>query len=158
MQRRERHLASTKGTVVLAEGVAQHPVSHLTTEFRLRLTSGLRGGILADPIGFGKTAVALSLVATSLPPPRVRVPTPTTAECPHKLLLSRATLVIVPSHLLAQWMGEAKKFFGYKLDAIAIHSVNDVKKLDPKRGGAGLVVVSQALFGSPKCAPTQIIT
>jgi hypothetical protein len=144
MQRRERHLASTPGSVTIAETILQHPVSHLTAEYRLRLTSGLRGGILADPIGFGKTAVALSLVATTLSPPNAQLTT-------KSLLSSRATLVIVPSHLIGQWLGEAKKFYGTSLGAIAIQSVNDVKKLSTERlYTAGLVVVSQALFGSPK--------
>ena len=50
----------------------------------------IRGGVLADGVGYGKTIVALSLVT---------------------LAAAHPTLVIAPGHLLRQWASEAMRLF-----------------------------------------------
>ena len=60
-----------------------------------------KGGVLADPVGMGKTAVVLALVLSE---PRDYA--------------RGANLVVAPSHLLAQWADEAKKFAGDAIDVL----------------------------------------
>ena len=57
-----------------------------------------RGGVLADAVGMGKTAIALALVLSG------------EGDGP--------TLVVAPSHLIKQWQSEISKFHGDALPVI----------------------------------------
>lgn len=66
----------------------------------------VRGGILGDAPGYGKTATTIGLIDSSfaVPPPAIPVD-----QAPYFFRAS-ATLVLVPSNLLDQWVGEIQKF------------------------------------------------
>jgi SNF2 family DNA or RNA helicase len=78
-------------------------------EGRVQREVFVRGGVLADQVGYGKTAITLALV-----------------DCTQKLIgkevakrdeiygkvITKATLIIVPPHLTRQWGSEVKKFTG----------------------------------------------
>ena len=57
---------------------------------RVQRSWQLQGGLLADAVGSGKTAVTLALVASDQPPAR--------------------TLVLMPGRLIKQWRTEVEKF------------------------------------------------
>ncbi|CAE7513671.1 RAD5 [Symbiodinium sp. CCMP2456] len=82
-------------------------------------TRRLRGGLLADRMGFGKTSVAIGLSSldATLRPPR-RKESRNSGFVP-----SLATLIMCPSHLLDQWKGEFWKFLGE--DGVQISTPQD---------------------------------
>ena len=65
------------------------------------------GAILADDTGTGKTVTTLALIHSR--PMRSIREMEWNVDLASKLLVSRATLVICPSHLTKQWYGEAKR-------------------------------------------------
>ncbi|CAK9036216.1 unnamed protein product [Durusdinium trenchii] len=66
---------------------------------------GIRGGILADGIGYGKTTITLALMDHLRCADLVDLPKP-----PRQLLPSRATLIMMPPNLWQQWQDEIQKF------------------------------------------------
>ncbi|KAG0123556.1 hypothetical protein HOY82DRAFT_495139 [Tuber indicum] len=115
-----------------AEGKAERPIQ-------------VRGGVLADQVGYGKTAITLGLIDCSRDD--VKLPEDVDGCIPVK-----ATLIIVPAHLTNQWPAEINKFTGsntYKvikiqsqahLNALTIAQVMD----------ADIIVVASTLFRSDK--------
>ncbi|KAH8043578.1 hypothetical protein JL722_15129 [Aureococcus anophagefferens] len=94
----------------------------------------VRGGVLADAVGYGKTAITLALIdetKTDEPPalPAYHV----AADGAPKAIPCKATLIVVPKHLMAQWPSELKKFLGgsaaKKYNVITIATMLDLKKL-----------------------------
>jgi hypothetical protein len=103
----------------------------------------IRGGVLADEVGYGKTAITLGLIDCSHPAP---YPEPTETG----VIPSKATLIVVPSHLGNQWPSEIEKFLGkgkYKvvrilnLGQLNGFTISDIADAD-------IVVVSSSLFRS----------
>ncbi|KAJ7446763.1 hypothetical protein FB451DRAFT_1291430 [Mycena latifolia] len=77
-----------------AEGRAQRPVR-------------LRGGVLADAVGYGKTATTLGLIDCTSK--SVKKDFERIGRVDGKIAI-KATLVVVPPHLIRQWESETKKF------------------------------------------------
>lgn len=75
-------------------------------EVRARAQYHVRGGILADKIGYGKTATTIALLDSTLRHPLPDVP----AIDRGRFIPAKGTLVIVPSNLLDQWLNEVSKF------------------------------------------------
>lgn len=117
-----------------AEGRAQRPVR-------------VQGGVLADQVGYGKTAITLGLIDC-------------TSKSVDQALAQRgrlsgkipvkATIVVVPPHLTRQWESEVRKFTGKRFKVLVISSlanlnsttIEDVQEAD-------IVVVAATLFKSP---------
>jgi hypothetical protein len=107
----------------------------------------VRGGVLADEVGYGKTAITLALidVARSLPK----------GELPAKegKVALKGTLVVVPAHLTKQWEGEINKFLGqgqHKYNVVKIldlSSLNSVSVSDMIE--ADIIIVALSVFKSP---------
>ncbi|KAL7565128.1 hypothetical protein ACA910_021509 [Epithemia clementina (nom. ined.)] len=111
-----------------AEGRVQRPVL-------------VRGGIIADEVGYGKTAITLGLVDSA-----PEVPKPPRGLC-EKLIPTKATLVVVPGHLMGQWPDEVKKFLGGSKRVV---NLEDMKSLGNTSIGAitnaDIVIVSFKLL------------
>ena len=86
----------------------------------------VRGGVLADQVGYGKTAITLALI-----------------DCTQKMIgkeaakrdeifgkvITKATLIIVPPHLTRQWGSEVKKFTGSSaFKTIVVSTMSDWNK------------------------------
>lgn len=123
------------------------PLQGRVLEWRLRAEFAGRGGILADSIGFGKTAVALALIDVA--PGRLSAP-PRNSHVPPHLVASKATLIVVPPHLVDQWRAETQKFAAAgRLKLVVVTTVAQLKDLELDRlKNADIVLVSQQLFVS----------
>eukprot|EP00929_Paragymnodinium_shiwhaense_P033401 TRINITY_DN18348_c0_g2_i2.p1 TRINITY_DN18348_c0_g2~~TRINITY_DN18348_c0_g2_i2.p1 ORF type:complete len:1291 (+),score=319.95 TRINITY_DN18348_c0_g2_i2:100-3972(+) len=95
-----------KGRVDELEALRSSTASSYIVEVRARATYDVRGGILADKIGYGKTATTIALIDSTLRRPLPAIPEIDRAS----FIPAKGTLVIVPSNLLDQWLGEFAKF------------------------------------------------
>ncbi|KAN0062000.1 hypothetical protein ACQY0O_005995 [Thecaphora frezii] len=116
-----------------AEGRATRPVT-------------VRGGVLADAVGYGKTAISLALIAAS--PHRDREP-----ELPkgdeEAFIPTKATLVIVPGHLCKQWEKEVSKFCRNKLSVRVITSKMELNRLSVRDIlSADIIIMSVTVYRS----------
>eukprot|EP00913_Durusdinium_trenchii_P017096 g16079.t1 len=114
---------------------------------------GVRGGVLADAIGYGKTACTIGLIDKTkdvqpdlqdLPMPRVPMPY-------RGFVPSRATLVLAPSNLQRQWVEEIKKFTGPAFNVLSVPTCTQLKRLSMSLGNlaeADVVVATYRLFYS----------
>lgn len=107
----------------------------------------VRGGVLADEVGYGKTAISLALIDVSRE-------TRSLKDVPVRpgRLETKATLIVVPKHLTMQWEGEIDKFLGqgkhdYRVvklfDITSTNSTTIQDILD-----ADIVIMSVSLFES----------
>ncbi|KZT11359.1 uncharacterized protein LAESUDRAFT_642051 [Laetiporus sulphureus 93-53] len=116
-----------------AEGRAQRPVR-------------VRGGVLADEVGYGKTAITLGLIDC----------TSKSVEDEFKKMEGmkgkipvKATLVVVPPHLTRQWGSEVKKFTGKRFKVIILMTATSMNSLTIEDvQEADIVVVASNLFQS----------
>lgn len=117
-----------------AEGRAQRPVQ-------------VKGGVLADQVGYGKTAITLGLIDCTHN--RIRKEFSTKARVPGKIAV-KGTLVIVPPHLTRQWNSEVQKFTGksrFKVVVITtVSNLNSVTIQDIQE--ADLVIIASNIFKS----------
>lgn len=87
----------------------------------------IRGGILADATGFGKTILIIAIVILCW------CHAETWSQLPHNedTLRSPATVVLCPPHLVSQWVLEVLKFTGWKEglgnEVIQINSSRDLQ-------------------------------
>ena len=103
----------------------------------------VRGGVLADEVGYGKTAITLGLIDCSQP---AQYPEPTITG----VIPSKATLIVVPSHLGNQWPSEIEKFLGKgKYRVVRILNLGQLNAFTVADiADADIVVVSSSLFRS----------
>eukprot|EP00913_Durusdinium_trenchii_P019983 g18782.t1 len=78
----------------------------LVLDLRIRAAFPVRGGILADKIGYGKTATTIALIDHQLQQPLPEIPEADRGN----FLPAKGTLIIVPSNLFEQWINEFSKF------------------------------------------------
>ncbi|KAL0575290.1 hypothetical protein V5O48_006691 [Marasmius crinis-equi] len=117
-----------------AEGRAQRPVH-------------VRGGVLADQVGYGKTAITLGLIDCTHD--EVKEEFKSAAPIDGKIPVP-GTLVIVPPHLTRQWDSEVKKFTGKKrfktLVLSTVTNMNPATIQDVQE--ADIVIVASNIFKS----------
>ncbi|BFZ58826.1 hypothetical protein PYCC9005_005891 [Savitreella phatthalungensis] len=98
----------------------------------------VRGGVLADEVGYGKTAISLGLIAAS---PEITPPDT------YGYVSTKATLIIVPAHLIKQWPAEVEKFLGHSTRCIKIENMAHLKRLTVQEiQAADIVCVQVSLF------------
>ncbi|RVX72555.1 hypothetical protein B0A52_03745 [Exophiala mesophila] len=69
-----------------------------------------RGGVIADDVGAGKTITTLALVESG-PPPPIDMGSPNRkVDMENGYSVSKATLILVPYNLMAQWTSEITKW------------------------------------------------
>lgn len=102
----------------------------------------IKGGVLADAVGYGKTAITLGLIAST----RDR-PAPVSSD--GGFIETRATLIIVPPHLCGQWRNEITKFLGSKFRVEVIHSKAELNKITVEDlCDAHIVIMSVTVYKS----------
>mmetsp|Transcript_1066 Transcript_1066/g.3224 ORF Transcript_1066/g.3224 Transcript_1066/m.3224 type:complete len:781 (-) Transcript_1066:26-2368(-) len=96
----------------------------------MEATFPVAGGVLGDPIGSGKTATLIGLLDAQRKE-HIQHPVPP-VDVGH-FIPSRATLLLVPSNLVAQWEGEIQKFLGEEaFRLLVIRSATDLRRLTVK--------------------------
>lgn len=78
----------------------------------------IRGGVIADAIGSGKTVVSIAMILNGLANARK------SGELPNR---SGATLVVVPPALIDQWASEIRKFSPVHLNVIKIYDFKTLR-------------------------------
>lgn len=118
-------------------------------EGRAQRSIHVRGGVLADQVGYGKTAITLALIDCTAKKIAAELADPNLPEI-HGKIRTKATLCIVPPHLTRQWASEKEKFIGtkrYKIQVISTAAnLNSVTIEDIQE--ADLVIVASNLFKS----------
>ena len=104
------------------------PALHWRLEARGRMPHIVRGGVLADEVGYGKTVITIALIDSTLRDP-LPPPPPLRAD---GFIPLKATLVLAPSHLLRQWPREVEKFSGGALKCVTIATMVELNKLTIK--------------------------
>ena len=122
MRQREADPRRLDGEELVTHGISTTPLQEWAVQWRLRGAFRLSGGVLADAIGHGKTAVALALVEAARQTALPVVP----AGLGPGLLPSKATVIVVPPHLVSQWEGEIRKFLGHQLRLVTLMTYSDL--------------------------------
>ena len=111
-------------------------------EVRVRRACAIKGGVLADEVGYGKTATMLALIDIQKRTATAMAKTPRLGRIPLK-----ATLVIVPKTLVYQWSGQVEKFLGDKCIIFAIGAITDLARLTiAELRKADIIIMSWSLF------------
>lgn len=99
-------------------------------EARVQRPVLVRGGIVADEVGYGKTAISLGLISAATevngPPPDAPQ---AIAETHFK---TKATLIVIPGHLMSQWPREIRKFLGNKVKVVELRTMLQFNKCTVK--------------------------
>ena len=114
-------------------------------EARVTIPTTVRGGVLADDVGYGKTAIILGLVDSQFE--RGNQSSPDAAP---GLILTNATLIVVPQIMLRQWQSEIEKFLGPKYNvlvfkthlSLATSAIREIQDAD-------IILVSWSVFKIP---------
>jgi hypothetical protein len=149
----ERESADTEPWVEEEIEEARIPSASLRLEAKVECTRHIRGGILADDVGYGKTATILALFdfdAADRYGTR-RLPTTYSTGADGKIKV-KATLVMAPADLLSQWHSEAGRFLRNKPSddyvILPIKSEKDLKALTIKEiSEADLILSTWEVFG-----------
>ncbi|KAJ5605517.1 C-5 cytosine methyltransferase [Penicillium lagena] len=112
-------------------------------EVRAAIPRIVRGGVLADEVGYGKTAIILGLIDAQFQKDR------SLSLEVSGLIPTHATLIVVPDNVFEQWQSEIKKFLGKQHTVLTIQGVGKLRKLsiqDIQRGD--IIVVAWKVFSS----------
>lgn len=116
-----------------AEGRAERPVR-------------IRGGVLADEVGYGKTAITLGLIDCATK--SVKKEFSRIEDMTGKVAV-KATLVVVPPHLTLQWEKEVQKFTGTHFKVLRLTTVSNLNTMTIEDvQEADVVIVASNLFKS----------
>ncbi|KAG8161719.1 hypothetical protein KVR01_008706 [Diaporthe batatas] len=126
-----------------------------------------RGRVVADDVGFGKTAVCLGLIDVQRGTDRKEfMDMRKQNQHLHGLVHLQATLIIVPNQLTYQWQSEAKRFLGTKrYNIVVITTFAELQKLSiAMLKKADIVICSNKVFLDNKyhsemsayCSPNDV--
>ena len=120
----------------------------LRMDGKVEVKKTVRGGIVADQVGYGKTAISIGAILAN------QIPFPSEKESavlkPVRAIPTRATLVVVPSQLMRQWPREVEKFSEKgALKTVVVKTVADMTALTAKCVmNADVVIVATSVFRS----------
>ncbi|KOS41539.1 hypothetical protein ACN38_g7593 [Penicillium nordicum] len=115
------------------------PLMPWRAEAKATMPKAVRGGVLADEVGYGKTAIVLGLIDA-------QYESDTKPQEDDGLIPTKATLIIVPNNVLRQWVSEIKKFLAGKYKVLVINSFNNLTIRDVE--DADIVILSWTTLAS----------
>ncbi|WEW57992.1 hypothetical protein PRK78_003459 [Emydomyces testavorans] len=118
------------------------PVINWRAEGKATAKKLVRGGILGDDVGYGKTAISLGLIDAQFENDSRCVPDDGDGVIPIK-----ATLIVVPHHLFDQWTREIRKFLGSKYRVLQVKTLVALRSLNIKEvERVDIVLASASVF------------
>ncbi|KAJ5170138.1 C-5 cytosine methyltransferase [Penicillium coprophilum] len=116
------------------------PLMPWRAEVKATMPKVVRGGVIADEVGYGKTAIVLGLIDAQYE-----------NDCKfpvedNGLIATNATLIIVPNNVFKQWVSETKKFLGGKYKVLAISSISKITIREVQN--ADIVVLSWSILAN----------
>jgi len=121
------------------------PALRWRAEGRAQKRSMVRGGVLADQVGYGKTAVIVGLIDCK------KGAAVASSDAAGGSIPLKATLVLVPPHLANQWPSEIQKFTGSALKVEVVKTVGDLNRLSIlDLQDADVVVVASSVLRSQR--------
>ncbi|KAJ5676207.1 hypothetical protein N7462_009104 [Penicillium macrosclerotiorum] len=127
---------------------AELPLMTWRAEVKATKPQTIRGGLIADEVGYGKTAIVLGLIDA-----QYQHDTEISKTLPEQQgqIATNASLIVVPGNVFSQWKDEIVKFLGEtKYTVLAISGASAMKKIHVKQfQQADIVLVSLSLFRSP---------
>ncbi|KAG5638137.1 hypothetical protein H0H81_001656 [Sphagnurus paluster] len=106
----------------------------------------IRGGVLADQVGYGKTAITLGLIDCTSKSTEKEFEKK--GKIPGKISV-KGTLVIVPPHLTKQWASEVKKFTNKRFKVVVITTLSNLNSATIEQiQEADIIIVASNLFKS----------
>ncbi|GAA6010842.1 hypothetical protein JCM11491_004561 [Sporobolomyces phaffii] len=127
------------------EEVAEYLLPEMNWHAEARATREVtvRGGVVADAVGYGKTAITIGLICARRS--HDSKPTPEKGR-----IAVKATLIVVPKHLTKQWPKEINKFTSSGLKVVELQTAAHLKACTiQKIMDADVVIMPESLFGSP---------
>ncbi|OQD90948.1 hypothetical protein PENANT_c001G04633 [Penicillium antarcticum] len=117
------------------------PLMPWRAEVKATVPKIIRGGVLADEVGYGKTAIVLGLIDAQYKQDCSRI-----SDESEKLIPTKATLIIVPNNVFKQWHTETKKFLGEKYKVLALESITKTTIRDIQ--DADIVILSWSILAN----------
>ncbi|KAJ6069289.1 hypothetical protein N7499_011176, partial [Penicillium canescens] len=117
------------------------PLMPWRAEVKATIPKIVRGGVLADEVGYGKTAIVLGLIDAQYERDCNRIP-----DESNGLIPTKATLIIVPNNVFKQWHSETKKFLGEKYKVLALESITKTTIQDVQ--DADIVLLSWSILAN----------
>ncbi|OQE11510.1 hypothetical protein PENVUL_c002G04166 [Penicillium vulpinum] len=116
------------------------PLMPWRAEVKATMPKIVRGGVLADEVGYGKTAIVLGLIDAQY-----------TSDCKlpvedNGLIPTKATLIIVPNNVFKQWVSEIKKFLEDKYIVLTISSISKITIREVQ--DADIVILSWSILAN----------
>ncbi|EEB89717.1 hypothetical protein MPER_12155, partial [Moniliophthora perniciosa FA553] len=143
------HRESSGAAPFVEEEVAEAILDPLgwRVEGRAQREVRIKGGVLADQVGYGKTAITLGLIDCTRA--NVEKVFSKTKRIPGKINL-KATLVIVPPHLTRQWNSEVQKFTKKsRFTTLVISTVSNLNSATIEDfQNADIIIVASNIFKS----------
>ena len=114
------HQESDKVRPFFEQEVEEETLPHLgwRAEACVRKARLVKGGVLADKVGYGKTATTLALIDY-----RMSQAIESSKLQREGTISLKATLIIAPRTLVTQWEGQVRKFFGKKYKVLRVSTV-----------------------------------
>ena len=131
------------------------PALGLRMDGRARVERLVRGGIIADQVGYGKTAISIGAILANQiewpKPPKMVGAGKNAKPAPVRAIPTKATLVLAPSQLLRQWPREVEKFSkSGHLNVVVIRTVADITNLTvAEMQEADVVIAATSVLRSP---------
>ena len=136
------------GKLFLERSIAEAMMPHLGWCVQGRATRSyyIRGGVIADKVGYGKTITMLALIQSR------REATRTALQPDVKGHISlRATLIVTPGLLVTQWRSETEQFLGKDCVVLVLKTSNDLtSKSVSDFERADIILVSRTLLTNEK--------
>ncbi|CAG7963452.1 unnamed protein product [Penicillium olsonii] len=89
-------------------------------EVKAAMPNTVRGGLIADEVGYGKTAIVLGLIDSQYEADL------NVSREDDGLIAAKATLIIVPSNVCRQWAEEIQKFLGNTYKVLNMKSSSNI--------------------------------
>lgn len=116
----------------------------------------VRGGLLADKVGYGKTITTLALIdkqmkAKEKKANEVTLKNPFQIDEAKGYIPLHATLILVPYLLISQWQFEIEDFLGTDCKVCVIRTIRDIKKRTiADYQSADIILASHTIFTNDK--------